>query len=168
MAKFNVTWATDEYTPYTGLSGGSGAGETITSDDILACLLPAAVKLVDYYKQTIRRLFKRRTGNFEESIDFAEITNKGSALVRVKPFGRHRGSRNSRKSRAGPAGRKYAKHNRTVAADLNNEDLGYFLEYGTPRIAPTHWMENTNEEVEGEIQDIIEAEFNKLLDKKGL
>ena len=41
------------------------------------------------------------------------------------------------------------------------------MEYGTPRIAATHWMENANEESENEIIDIIESEYDKLLEKKG-
>ena len=168
MAKFKVEWASDKYTPGGYLTGERDAETAITGDDVFACLLPAAEKLVEYYKQTIRKLFKRRTGDFEESIGYDEIINKESALIRVKPMGRHSKSRNSRKSKAGSSSRRYAKHNRSVAANLNNEDLGYFLEYGTPRIKATHWMENTNESVEEEIQDIIEAEFNKLLDRKGL
>lgn len=165
MAKFNVSWSTNNAV----FSGEKEAGDVFTTDDVLECLRPAAIQLVEYYKQAIRRLFKRRSGSFEDSIDFDDDTVSSYAFIVVKPFGNHKGSMYTRKSRAGPAGRKYAKHNRSPAKKkLKNEELGYLLEHGTPRIAPTHWMENTNEQVEEEIQDIIEAEFNKLLDKKGL
>lgn len=165
MAKFNVTWSAE----FTSFTGENGSDDVFTTDDILECLRPAAMKLVEYYKQTIRRLFKRRTGSLEDSIDFDDDTVGPYAFILVKPMGKHKGGQYTRKSRAGPAGRKGAKHNRKPTAKaLKNEELGYLLEHGTPRIAATHWMENTNEEVAEEIQDMIETEFDNLLRKKGL
>jgi hypothetical protein len=165
MAKFNVTTSTN----WSFLEGEKEQGDVITTDDVLECLRPAAMKLVDYYKQTIRRLFKRRTGSFEDSIDFDDNVTGPYASILVKPFGKHKGSTYTRKSRAGPADRKYAKHNRKPSAKtLKNEELGYLLEVGTPRIAATHWMENTNDAVGEEIQDDIEAAFTELLKRKGL
>lgn len=165
MAKFNVSFSYD----HANLEGERLDADMLTSDDILECLRPAAMKLVSYYKQTIRRIFKRRTGSFEDSIDFDDDVVGPYAFIVVKPFGRHKGSKYERKSRAGPADRKGAKHNRRPSKrELKNEELGYLLEVGTPRIAATHWMENTNEQVSEEIQDIIEAEYDKLLKKKGL
>lgn len=165
MAKFNVTWDTDDVSFW----GKKDAGDVFITDDILECLRPAAMKLVEYYKQTIRRLFKRRTGSLEDSIDFDDDTVGPYSFILVKPFGKHKGSKYTRKSRAGPADRKNAKHNRKPSTQaLKNEELGYLFEVGTPRIPATHWMENTNEAVADEIQDIIEAEYDKLLKKKGL
>ena len=165
MAKFNVTWDTDS----AFFSGEKEAGDVFTTDDILECLRPAAMKLVEHYKQTVRKLFKRRTGSLEDSIDFDDNTTGPYASILVKPFGKHKGSKYTRKSRAGPADRKGAKHNRKPSTKaLKNEELGYLLEVGTPRITATHWMENTNEAVADEIQDIIEAEYDELLKKKGL
>ena len=165
MAKFNVTGSSN----WTFLEGEKERGDALTTDDILECLRPAAIKLVEYYKQTIRRLFKRRTGSLEDSIDFDDNVTGPYATILVKPFGRHKGSTYTRKSRAGPADRKGAKHNRKpTAKPLKNEELGYLLEVGTPRIEPTHWMENTNDAVGEEIQDDIEAAFTELLKRKGL
>jgi hypothetical protein len=165
MAKFKVSWGTE----FASFTGAKEAEDVFTTDDILECLRPAAMKLVEYYKSSIRRLFKRRTGSLEESIDFDDDTVGPYAFILVKPMGKHKGSKYTRKSRAGPADRKGAKHNRKPTAKaLKNEELGYLLEYGTPRISATHWMENTNEEVAEEIQDIIENQFTELLKKKGL
>lgn len=165
MAKFNVTWSTE----FASFDAEKGSGDVFTTDDLLECLRPAAIKLVEYYKQAIRKLFKRRTGSLEDSIDFDDDVVGQYAFILVKPMGKHKGSLYTRKSRAGPADRKGAKHNRKPTAHaLKNEELGYLLEHGTPRIAATHWMENTNEQVGEEIQDMIEAEYNNLLRKKGL
>ena len=165
MAKFGVSYSSD----YANLEAQLESGDVLTTDDILECLRPAAMKLVEFYKQTIRKLFKRQTGSLEDSIDFDDSTVGKYAFITVKPFGAHAGGKYARKSRAGSSDRKYAKHNRSPSShDLKNEELAYLLEYGTPRIKASHWMENTNEEVSEDIQNIIEEEFDKLLKKKGL
>lgn len=166
MAKFTVNWGTND----TYLIGENTSKDVLSTDDVLECLRPAAINLVDYYKQTIRRLFNQRTGSFAESIDFDDTVVSDYAFIQVKPFGTHKGGKYTRNSRAGSAERKYAKHNRRPATKaIKNEELGYLLEYGTPRISPGyHWMESTNEEVAEEIQSIVEDEYTKLLKKKGL
>ena len=166
MAKFKVSYSSD----YAHLEAELERGDVLTNDDILECLRPAAMKLVEYYKQTIRKLFNQRTGSLAESIDFDDNTTGKYAFITVKPFGTHKGGKRTRKSRAGPAGSKNAKHNRKPSTKaITNAELGYLLEYGTPRISPGyHWMENTNEEVADEIQGMIEDEYTKLLKRKGL
>lgn len=166
MAKFSFDFGGIE----ADLNAAKNGGDTLTVDDILEVLRPAAIRLKDAYKATIRKVFKQRTGSLAESIDFDDNTiGKDYAFILVKPTGTHKGGKYTRKSRAGPAGRRYAKHNRKPSTKaLRNEELAYLLEYGTPRISPSHWMENTNEETEDEIQGIIEDEYTKLLKKKGL
>lgn len=166
MAKFNVTTSTN----WSFLEGEKEQGDVLTTDDVLECLRPAAMKLVDYYKQTIRRMFKRRTGSFEDSIDFEDDVTGPYAFIIVKPVGKHKGSHRTRKSRAGSPDRKYAKHNRSPSKrELTNQELGYLLEFGSPRMKQAyHWMESTNDAVGEEIQDIIEEAFTETLRKKGL
>lgn len=164
MAKFNVKFQTDS----SHLNVEKEAGDTLTIDDLLNCLRPAALRLVEAYKATIRNYFNRRTGSFEDSIEQEDWNVRNDASIMVRPAGKHKGGNVLRKSKAGPADRRYAKHNREVDRTLKNEELGYYFEVGTPRIAATHWMENTNEEVAEEIQDMIETEFDNLLRKKGL
>lgn len=181
MAKFKCDFSAVELPE--GRHGSTGVNMNaydsffsgLQSDELLSVLRPAAEALRDYYKATILRLFKRRTGSLADSIQVVEYSNDRSymdlseASIFVGPKGKHKSGKRARKSRAGPADRKYAKHNREVSAlDLKNEELAYLLEFGTPRITATHWMENTNEEVSEEIQDMIEAEFDNLLRKKGL
>ena len=180
MAKFNFTLdAPDERGGNLGFAESSFSGSArfseLSSDELLSVLRPAAERLRDAYVSTINRLFRRRTGSFADSISLMEYgisreyMDLSEASIVVKPTGNHKTGKYTRKSRAGPAGRKYAKHNRHPATKaLKNEELGYLFEVGTPRIPATHWMENTNEAVADEIQDIIEAEYDKLLKKKGL
>ena len=167
MAKFNCT--------FSSTSGGSFSGENdafkiLSADDMLDILRPAALKLKEFYKETIRALFVRRTGNLEDSIDIEDdYIGDQYAFIMVKPFGTHKGSSYARRSRAGAADRKYAKHGRKSSSKkLKNEELAYLLEVGTPRIDATHWMENTNEQHGDEIQDMVESEFDAKLRQKGL
>ena len=167
MAKFKCDFNAKTY---AYMSGEKGASETLSLDDLLEVLRPAAMALRDKYKEKLQSLGLVLTGELADSIDFEDDTT-GSNFARfiVKPFGRRKKGTRTRKSRAGPSGRKYAKHNRSVAAKaISNEELGYLLEYGTPRIDATHWMQLTNEESGEEIQQIIDDEFTKLLKKKGL
>ena len=167
MAKFSCDFSDFDAMLIAERTGG----DTFTVDDLLEVLRPAAMRLRDAYRDTIQRVFKQRTGSFAESIDFDDdAVGKDYAFILVKPMGTHKGGKYTRKSRAGPAGRKYAKHNRKPSTKaLKNEELGYLLEYGTPRISPGyHWMENANEDVADEIQSIITDGYDKLLKKKGL
>ena len=179
MAKFKVNYSagmlgdSSFYSPGTTMDATSPKGSVLNTEDLLNCIMPAANRLAECYKQTIRKLFKRRSGQLIDSIivddRYVFESSEGSdVFVVIKPDGRRKNSKTSRKSKAGPSNRKYAKHRRTFDTRLKNEDLAYFLEYGTPRIAATHWMENTNEEVATEIQDMIETNFTELLKKKGL
>lgn len=143
----------------------------LSVDDLLKVLSPAAQKLRDYYKQAILTRFRKITGSLAESIDIDDgaITSKGEAFIHVGPTGRHKTGKFTRKSRAGDPSKKYAKHKRKVSTKaITNQELAYLLEFGTPRIAATHWMEETNDKVMDEIQDMVDAGFTELLREKGL
>lgn len=172
MAKFKCE--------FSGFSGGDLSGKDsffsgLSSEDMLSILRPAAQILREHYRATIMRLFKRRTGSLADSIQIDEFgldrayMDASEASITVGPKGKHKGSKRAARSRAGDSSRKYAKHNRTARATaISNAELGYLLEYGTPRIAATHWMENANEEIENDIQQSIEEEFDKLMGSKGM
>lgn len=167
MAKFKC-----EFEGFGGdLSANTGGSSALSVDDLLEVLRPAALKLRDFYKSTILTLFRRRTGSLADSIDIEDdyFLSSGDVSIAVKPFGKHKGGILTRRSRAGSPTRKYAKHNRKVSSKaISNEELAYLLEYGTPRIDPSHWMENANEEIGDTIQDMVEEGFTELLKRKGL
>lgn len=49
-----------------------------------------------------------------------------------------------------------------------NAEIGYFLEYGTPRIKPRHWMEAANEEGGDACTEAMQEAWNKHLDDLNL
>lgn len=166
MAKFNFEFSdTHGY-----LSGMKETDDTLTVDDLLEVLRPAALKLKEYYRQAVLSHFRRRTGNLADSFDIEDnYIGSRYGSITVKPFGTHKGGKYTRKSRAGSASRKYAKHNRAVSTKaIKNEELMYLLEHGTPRIPASHVIENTNDAKMDEIQNAVEDGFTDLLKKKGL
>lgn len=169
MAKFTVNESAGDWSMF------ETSDEVLSVDELLECLRPAALRLKEHYINTINRLFKRRSGQLADSIEIEDnyTIGKGNsenhASITVAPYGKREGSKRSARSRKGDPNARYAKHNRDAKATrLANAELAYLLEFGTPRITATHWMENTNKEVGEEIQQMIEDEFNKLLDRKGL
>lgn len=46
-------------------------------------------------------------------------------------------------------------------------DVGYYLEFGTPRMAARHWMENANKEAEPDFDAAMAAAWNEHLNKIG-
>lgn len=167
MAKFKCNFNAKTY---AHMSGEKEASETLGLDDLLEVLRPAAMALKEKYQAKLRSLGLVLTGELADSIDFEDDTT-GSNYARfiVQPFGRRKKGKRIRKSRAGPADRKYAKHSRSPKSRAaTNEEIGYLLEVGTPRITAFHWMELTNDESEEEIQQIIDDNYTELLRKKGL
>ena len=166
MGKFNFEFSDN----YGYLGATNEKKDVLSADELLEVLRPAGLKLKEYYKQAILSRFKRRTGSLADSIDIEDnYIGSGYVSITVKPFGTHKGGKFARKSRAGPAERKYAKHGRKSSAKaIKNEELLYLLEHGTPRIPASHVVENTNDAYMEEIQDIVETGFTDLLTKKGL
>lgn len=174
MAKFSC-----DFSAYSGAdldaSASLSAFNGITADDLLSILRPAAERLAEFCRTAILRRFKRRTGSLADSFKLTEFgldrgyMDLSEAGITVGPKGKHKGSSRAARSRAGSPNKKYAKHNRKAKkTSISNAELGYLLEYGTPRIAATHWMESANEEIESEIQDVVESGFNEFLERKGL
>lgn len=113
----------------------------------------------------------KRTGKLAESIDI-DLKN-GSAFV--GPKGKHHGTyaANKRsegyhrpKTGQGKSDKRTGHHG--MAHGISAVDVGYYLEYGSPRMAATHWMEYAVEEAEEEVLAAMQAEWDKHLTEIGL
>lgn len=82
----------------------------------------------------------------------------GYAYIYLK--GKHPGSGTGKRKRKD--GRSNGKYSGT------NAEVGYILEYGSPRIPAQHWMENSNEEAADEVIAVQQEAWDELLTKKGL
>lgn len=104
---------------------------------------------VDYLTQ-----HHKRTGDLAASI---QIKNDNST-AEVKPKGKkHKRSGGVRRS----------KHH-GAAKSSTNAEIAYYLAFGTPRMAATHWDEYANEASAEKTTQAMAAAWDEILTEKGL
>jgi hypothetical protein len=131
----------------------------ITDEDKASVLMPAAELLKERQTQKIIDMFRQRTGDLAKSIA-VELKGAGEDFhAYIFPKGKHRGSSTGKRMKKGRSSGKYSGTNAEVA---------YILNYGSPRINATHWLEIANEEAESEVIAAEQEAWNGLLEKKGL
>lgn len=152
MAKFS----------FNGLDEISASFEQLaqlTDEDKISILTPSAQLLLKRQKEKIAKTFKRRTGDLENSLAITQQKNDGNPSLFITPTGKHRGS---------STGKRKGKRRSNGKYSGTNAEVAYILEYGSPRIAATHWMENANEEAADEVIASQQDAWNELVTKKGL
>lgn len=96
-----------------------------------------ASALIPRWKETLQSM--KRTGQLIESVKAARKKGK-TPIVAITPKGKRKGAYTGQRKTHG--GGTY---------QGTNAEVAYVLEYGTPRMAATHWMETTNEEASDEV-----------------
>lgn len=108
-----------------------------------------ASALIPRWKETLQSM--KRTGQLIESVKAAR--KKGETLiVAITPKGKRKGAYTGQRKTHG--GGTY---------QGTNAEVAYLLEYGTPRMAATHWMETTNEEASDEVVAAEAAVWDEYL-----
>lgn len=131
----------------------------ITDEDKMAVIMPAARLLLTRQKEKIQSLFNQVTGALADSLTIQEKSDDSGAYAQIYLKGKHPGS---------STGKRKGKRRSNGKYSGTNAEIGYILEYGSPRIAATHWMENANEEAADEVISAEEAAWNDLITEKGL
>ena len=131
----------------------------LTDEDRLSVIMPAAQLLVERQKAKIVELFQQRTGDLKDSIKIKVKDDDDGSYAYISPEGKHRGS---------STGKRKGKRRSNGKYSGTNEEIGYILNYGSPRISATHWLENANEEAEEEVVAAQQEAWNDLITKKGL
>jgi HK97 gp10 family phage protein len=153
MAKFS----------FNGLDEISASFEqlaNLSDQDRLGIIMAGANVLVTRQKEKIVQMFRQRTGKLADSIKIKVKDDGDGSYAYISPEGKHPGSGTGRrKRRNGRSNGKYSGSNAEVA---------YILNYGSPRISATHWLENANEEAEDEVMENMQAAWDDVLDTKGL
>lgn len=132
----------------------------ITDEDKMSVIMPAARLLLQRQKEKILSLFTQRTGDLANSLTIEERSGDDGIFAYIFPKGKHRGSSTGKRKRKN--GRSNGKYSGT------NSEVAWILNFGSLRIAATHWLENTNEEAEDEVIAVQQDAWNDLLTKKGL
>lgn len=131
----------------------------LTDEDRLSVIMPAAQLLVERQKAKIVELFQQRTGDLKDSIKIKVKDDDDGSYAYISPEGKHRGS---------STGKRKGKRRSNGKYSGTNGEIGYILNYGSPRISATHWLENANEEAEEEVIAAQQEAWNDLVTKKGL
>ena len=133
--------------------------ESLSDQDKMSVILRGAQLLLVRQREKITTVFKQVTGSLANSLTIEEKSDDSGVFAYIYPKGKHPGSSTGKRKKKGRSAGKYSGANAEVA---------YILEYGSPRIAATHWLENTNEESADELVDTMQAAWNDLLTEKGL
>lgn len=135
----------------------------LTDDDKLSVIMPAAELLAEKHSTKIRQVFKQRSGALAKSIAITAKSDENGVYAHIAPKGKHPKSSTGKRMKNTPKGRRSS-----GKYSGSNAEVAYILEYGSPRIAPRHWMETANEEAEAELVEAEQKAWNDLLEKKGL
>jgi hypothetical protein len=131
----------------------------ITDEDKMSILMPAAQLLLTRQKEKIQSLFNQVTGALADSLTVEEKSDDNGAYARIYLKGKHPNSSTGKRKGVRRSNGNYSG---------TNAEIGYILEYGSPRIAATHWMETANEEAADEVIAVEQNAWNDLITKKGL
>lgn len=131
----------------------------LDDDEKVSIMMPSAQLLLQRQKEKIAQLFKRRTGDLESSLVIEQRESDSGPSLYIYPKGKHRGSF---------TGKRMGKRRSNGKYSGTNAEIAYILNYGSPRIAATHWLENANEEAESEVMASQQAAWDDLVAKKGL
>lgn len=152
MAKFSFNGMDEISASFEQLS-------SLSDEDKMSVIMPAAKLLAERQKQKILTRFKKRTGDLSNSITIQQKSDQDGAYAHIYLKGKHRGSSVGRRLKKGRSSGKYSG---------TNSEIGYILNYGSPRIAATHWLEEANEEASEEVTEVQQEAWNDLMEKKGL
>jgi hypothetical protein len=152
MAKFS----------FNGVDALSASFEQLSqlSDaDKMEILMPAAKLLVQRQREKIEQLFTKRTGDLADSLTIRQESGEDGAYAHIYLKGKHRGS---------STGKRKGKRRSNGRYSGTNAEVGYILEFGSPRIAARHWMETANEEAADDVVAAEQAAWDDLVTQKGL
>lgn len=174
MAKFNVSMQTPGKLHSNDYFDLEMDGEAANEVKLRVCKAGAVVlieKLRAHLKATTDDPNTKVRGMLAKSLTATE----GRSSVIVGPKGKHHGTGTGAKTRAAGyhraktgQGTSHLRKHHGMTNAVSAQDVGYYLEYGTPRMSAEHWMETTLENSEEEIVAAMEAEWNAYLDSKGV
>lgn len=131
----------------------------LSGDDLLRIIRPGAELLRERLIEKVRAIFTQRSGSLANSFKLKERVWEDGAGISVLPMGKHpKSSTGKRRGKRRPNG----------SYQGTNAEVAFILEYGSPRIGATHFMENTAEESEQEVYNAMDAELTQILRERGL
>lgn len=133
-------------------------------DDSRENLLRAGGEAIERHQKEYLQQHHSRTGELAGAITLEVYPT----IALVAPRGKQKRVKHRVKSQAhkGSGGTLRSKHHGKTGAS-SMMDVGYYLEFGTPRMVARHWMENANKEAEPDFDAAMAAAWNEHLNKIG-
>lgn len=136
-------------------------------DEVKYSILEAGAEVFKKHLQALLRREEHMNPTMPQLINSITVFRKKrgrEAFVRVYPEGKRKGEKKlGKRMRKSGSGRR---SNGSYAG--TNAEIGYILEYGSPRMPATHWMERGYEESEEAVYDAMQDAWNKHLDDLNL
>ena len=135
----------------------------IDDEDKMSVIRPAAEFLKGKHQEKILSKFKKRTGALAGSITVEQKSDDDGAYARISPKGKHPRSSTGKRMKL-----ENGKRRSSGSYSGTNAEVAYILEYGSPRIPASHWMEEANEEAADEVVAMQQEAWDQLITEKGL
>lgn len=142
---------------------------TSVSDDVMYGILEAGAEVLKTSQQRVLRrlgLMDPKVPQLINSLTVTRITRHENPAVQLRPTGKRKNKKNSYTRHKKISDGSNRRHSSGSYANTN-EEVGYMLEYGTPRMPAKHWMEKGNEEGIDGCVAAEEAAWNKYLTENG-
>ena len=135
-------------------------------------VLEAGARVVqEHLTEILKTRFRVISGHLSDSLQYI----RKYSSVMVQPVGDHDDRMRARRRAAsyGPkpprkSGKPRKPRKLPQAHKTTNAEVAYYLEYGSPRIDATHWMETGVEECAEETTNAMAEAWDELLREKGL
>ena len=137
----------------------------MTDENKWSILQPAAEIAKIAFSDAVQDTFQQHTGALAKSPVAVQKTKDGTVFALIQLKGKHPKSSTGVRMKKGRNG----KRRKSGRYSGTNAEVGYFLNYGTPRITnATHWYDKTEEKIAPQVQDKIEEGFNAYLEEQNL
>ena len=150
---------------YNGIDSLQASIEQLAQldDDTTWSILEAGGQVLRDAQSAYLEAYHKITGALAASIKLTRKVSGGELIARIEPKGKHPGSSTGKRMK-----KEGGKRRSSGSYSGSNAEIAYILEYGSPRIPATHWMETANEGAEEEMAAAMESAWDDYLTSLGL
>lgn len=156
MAKFRLNGADTLIADFEKLA--------VVDDETKYSILEAGAAVLKSAQQEVLRRLGLVNSVEPQLINSIGADRLSGNVVRLMPKGTRKNKRKTYKRMKNVKGQRRS----SGSYDNTNAEVGYLLEYGTPRVPAKHWMETANEEGGDACVDAMQDAWNKHLDDLNL
>lgn len=135
----------------------------LSDDDKWRILSAGAAVMQEAQRSKAKQLFtKYSKGALANSISVVRKNKDGTLIAQIVPKGKHPNTGTGKRMKKTEKGRRSSGN-----YSGSNAEIAYYLEFGTPRIPATHWIETAVEEAESDVIAAEAAAWDDHLKNKG-